>query len=173
MTRPVRVRLTDETGNSLKKRHTGKYLALQFTNTVKAYKIEKKVLGFTGDNAANNNTMIDALEKKLPDSPCGPSTQGHCLLHIFNLVDKAACQLFTAKAKVKKVESEEDDEEEDGAGTDDEENGEGQGDSDDENSPEDNDDRLLHDKEVDPGCDKQNEEVLEEAAAELEDILKE
>ncbi|KAL0566666.1 hypothetical protein V5O48_015338 [Marasmius crinis-equi] len=137
----------------LKKRHTVEYLALQFTNSVKSFKVKRKVLGLTRDNA------------------------GCCLLHIFNLVDKVVCQPFTAKAKDKKGEVDEDSNKEEDAERDDNEedegNGEITGEWDGENNEEVDNDRLLANNEVDPGHDKQDELVLEEIVEELEDILKE
>lgn len=69
------------------KAHTGTYLAAKVTECLQDFKIEKKVLGLTADNAGNNNTMVRELEELLPSFQ-GVKTQVRCFAHVLNLVAK-------------------------------------------------------------------------------------
>jgi len=47
----------------------------------------RQILGFTADNASNNNTLVDELTELL-DGFQGPLTRVRCFAHILNLVVK-------------------------------------------------------------------------------------
>ena len=51
------------------------------------------VLGFTADNASNNNTMVDELAEA-PDGFQGSPTRVQCFAHILNLIVKVAIFLY-------------------------------------------------------------------------------
>lgn len=69
------------------KAHTGTYLAAKVTECLQDFKIKKKVLGLTADNARNNDMMVRELEELLLLFQ-GAKTQVRCFAHILNLVAK-------------------------------------------------------------------------------------
>ncbi|THU77905.1 hypothetical protein K435DRAFT_564929, partial [Dendrothele bispora CBS 962.96] len=110
--------------------------------------------------------MIAAVEKKLPDSPCGLLTQVFCLLHIFNLVTKGVISPFVSKKKGSSGSEEEEDEE-------DEENEAkptAANDMDDDADGND-DDAVLPLRDQNPVQDMEDEKMLDEISQELEAIL--
>jgi hypothetical protein len=100
------------------KSHTGDYLALKLSETLKTYKMAEQALGVAMDNASNNDTMISELEHLLPPTAiAGPSTQIRCFGHILNLAVKALLKVFD---KPKKADPEDEAEDEEGDDSDDE-----------------------------------------------------
>ncbi|KAF5317564.1 hypothetical protein D9619_013219 [Psilocybe cf. subviscida] len=83
------------------KAHTGVYLAARVTECLQDFKIDKKVLALTCDNASNNNTMVRELDILLPSFQ-GTKTQVRCFAHVLNLVAKAILAPLATKAKTKK-----------------------------------------------------------------------
>ncbi|EAU89851.2 hypothetical protein CC1G_07003 [Coprinopsis cinerea okayama7 len=81
----------------LKKAHTGQYLASKLMECLHEFGIADKILAFTGDNASNNDTMLEELKELMP-SFRGPEVQVRCFAHILNLVVKSVMSPF-AKAK--------------------------------------------------------------------------
>jgi len=99
------------------KSHTGVNLGIAFVNVLKTFGVEEKVrllnnyrsltyivhvlqiLGITGDNASNNDSMIKYLGDTLDDFP-GPANQTWCFVHTVNLIAKSILKPFdTRKAK--------------------------------------------------------------------------
>ena len=99
--------------------HTGVNLGIAFVNVLKTFGVEEKVrllnsyqrslltrfayvfqiLGITGDNASNNDSMIQYLGNTL-DEFCGPANQARCFVHTVNLIAKSILKPFeTRKAK--------------------------------------------------------------------------
>ncbi len=70
-------------------------------------------MGLIGDNASNNDTMIDCLNKLLTNAPGGSHTRVRRIAHILNLVVQAGIRPF--KAKKGEVTDPEEDEQEDDA----------------------------------------------------------
>lgn len=78
--------------------HTGDYLALKVFETLKYYGIVHHTLGHSGDNASNNDKMLDKLDvlyrtlindddyRDLPESIAGRDTQIQCFGHVLNLL---------------------------------------------------------------------------------------
>ncbi|THU83890.1 hypothetical protein K435DRAFT_688677, partial [Dendrothele bispora CBS 962.96] len=67
----------------LTKSHMSVYLAERTARCLEDYGIEADTLGFTMDNASNNNTMIQEIQNLLPlHSMSGPVTQVRCLGHV-------------------------------------------------------------------------------------------
>lgn len=69
--------------------HTGKYLAQCAFDVLSEFGIVERTLGHCGDNASNNDCMLDNLDKlydKCAESIAGRSTQIRCFGHILNLV---------------------------------------------------------------------------------------
>lgn len=69
--------------------HTGKYLAQCAFDVFTEFGIVEHTLGHSGDNASNNDCMLDNLDKlydKCGESIAGRSTQIRCFGHILNLV---------------------------------------------------------------------------------------
>jgi hypothetical protein len=52
-----------------------------------------QILSITGDNASNNNTMIQYLAGVLDDFP-GPANQTQCFVHTVNLIAKSILKPF-------------------------------------------------------------------------------
>jgi hypothetical protein len=52
-----------------------------------------KILAVAGDNASNNDTMVDELRERVEAFP-GPSNQVRCFLHTVNLTAKSTIQVF-------------------------------------------------------------------------------
>lgn len=101
------------------KSHTGVNLGIAFVNVLKTFGMEEKVrllnnyqrgsltyityalqiLGITGDNASNNDSMIKYLGDTLDNFP-GPTNQTQCFVHTVNLITKLILKPFdTQKAK--------------------------------------------------------------------------
>ncbi|CDO75086.1 hypothetical protein BN946_scf185010.g11 [Trametes cinnabarina] len=79
--------------------HTGEALAHAFQRVLEEFGIQRKVLGYTGDNATNNDKMVVELAL-LDNSFSGVSSQARCFLHTDNLAAKSAMRPFDqAKAK--------------------------------------------------------------------------
>lgn len=69
--------------------HSGKNLAQASLKVFEAFGIVDRMLGHTGDNATNNDKMLDYLEelyRQFRDSIAGCHTQVRCFGHILNLV---------------------------------------------------------------------------------------
>jgi hypothetical protein len=71
--------------------HTGEYLARKAYEVFVEYGIEERILGQTGDNASNNDAMLDRLGEKFQSnfpntSIAGRDTQVRCFGHILNLI---------------------------------------------------------------------------------------
>lgn len=76
------------------KAHTGKNLAKAAFDLFKEYNIAARTLGHVGDNASNNDTMLDNLDdlyRTIEDSIAGRTTQIRCFGHILNLVYHVGC----------------------------------------------------------------------------------
>ena len=137
--------------------HTGINLGIAFVNVLKTFGVEEKVrslnsyqrslltcfvyvfqiLGITGDNASNNDSMIQYLGNTL-DEFRGPANQARCFVHTVNLIAKSILKPFeTRKAKEMELfndvahaladsasdfEEEEDDEDEDNSGEEEDDN---------------------------------------------------
>ncbi|KAJ3516930.1 hypothetical protein NMY22_g14084 [Coprinellus aureogranulatus] len=80
----------------LTKAHTGQYLASRLAECLQEFKIDDRVMGFTGDNASNNDTMVAELEVLLPNFR-GDTSRVRCACHILNLVAKAILSAFAKK----------------------------------------------------------------------------
>ncbi|KAJ3519443.1 hypothetical protein NMY22_g13198 [Coprinellus aureogranulatus] len=80
----------------LTKAHTGEYLASKLAECLQDFKIDDRVLGFTGDNASNNDTLVSELEVLLPAFR-GDVHRVRCACHILNLVAKAILSAFAQK----------------------------------------------------------------------------
>jgi len=52
-----------------------------------------QILGITGDNASNNDKMIEHLSSTLDDFP-GPANQTRCFVHTVNLIAKSILKPF-------------------------------------------------------------------------------
>jgi len=103
--------------------HTGVNLGITFVNILKAFGVEEKVrslnnyqrgsltyithalqiLGITGDNASNNNSMIQYLGNTLDDFR-GSDNQTWCFVHMVNLIAKSILKPFDMQ-KSKKPQS--------------------------------------------------------------------
>ncbi|THH15827.1 hypothetical protein EUX98_g9402 [Antrodiella citrinella] len=77
----------------LAENHTGNYLTQELAKCLKLYGIDKKILGITGDNASNNDTLMAELELLL-GGYFSMLTHIRCLAHILNLIVKAILSLF-------------------------------------------------------------------------------
>ena len=93
------------------KSHTGVNLGITFASVLKNFGIEDKVsisniksaithlrfvlqiLSITGNNASNNDTIIQYLGDALNEFP-GPANQTQCFVHTVNLVAKAILKPF-------------------------------------------------------------------------------
>jgi hypothetical protein len=83
--------------------HTGAYLAERTAECLETYRIEGDTLGFTMDNASNNDKMLDKIESLLPSSSMsGRTTQVRCFGHILNLAAKAFLSVFNKPIKARK-----------------------------------------------------------------------
>ncbi|KAJ3511644.1 hypothetical protein NMY22_g15587 [Coprinellus aureogranulatus] len=80
----------------LTKAHTREYLASKLAECLQDFKIDDQVLGFTGDNASNNDTLVSELEVLLPAFR-GDAHRVRCACHILNLVAKAILSAFAQK----------------------------------------------------------------------------
>ncbi|KAG9092633.1 hypothetical protein FRC07_011613, partial [Ceratobasidium sp. 392] len=69
-----------------KESHTGEHLAKMLVGILRNFKIEDRVWGLVGDNAANNATMMTHISKYGLKRLTGNRAHLHCLLHVFNLV---------------------------------------------------------------------------------------
>jgi hypothetical protein len=66
-------------------------LAERIAECLCAYGIEKKIMTFAADNAANNNTLVDEMSVLIP-SFGGAEYRVRCFAHILNLTVKV-CSL--------------------------------------------------------------------------------
>lgn len=67
--------------------HTGENLAQASFKVFEDFGIADRILAHTGDNATNNDSLLDHLEGLYPkDSLAGRQTQVRCFGHILNLV---------------------------------------------------------------------------------------
>ncbi|KAJ3537168.1 hypothetical protein NMY22_g5713 [Coprinellus aureogranulatus] len=82
----------------LTKAHTGCYLAMRLAQTIQEFRLGDKVLGFTGDNGSNNDTLVDELSDLIPSFP-GASHRVRCIAHVLNLVAKAILSAFCQKVE--------------------------------------------------------------------------
>ncbi|KAJ3505977.1 hypothetical protein NMY22_g17397 [Coprinellus aureogranulatus] len=80
----------------LTKAHTGHYLASRLAECLQEFGIDDRVMGFTGDNASNNDTLVSELEVLLPNFR-GDVSRVRCACHILNLVAKAILSAFAKK----------------------------------------------------------------------------
>jgi hypothetical protein len=55
-----------------------------------------QILGITGDNASNNDTMIQYLSDALDEFP-GPANQTRCFVHTINLIAKSILKPFDVR----------------------------------------------------------------------------
>src|SRR6266850_1673697 len=55
-----------------------------------------QILGITGDNASNNDTMIQYLSDALDEFP-GPANQTWCFMHTINLIAKSILKPFDVR----------------------------------------------------------------------------
>ncbi|KAF5336727.1 hypothetical protein D9757_015382 [Collybiopsis confluens] len=81
----------------MKASHTGKYLADRAFQCLSDFGIADRTLGHTGDNASNNNKMLDhltSLYDQFPLSIAGRDMQIRCFGHILNLIYHALCSQF-------------------------------------------------------------------------------
>ncbi|KAG9123565.1 hypothetical protein FRC07_014725 [Ceratobasidium sp. 392] len=69
-----------------KESHTGKHLAKMLVGILQKFKIEDRVWGLVGDDAANNVTMMTHISKYGLKWLTSNQARLHCLLHVFNLV---------------------------------------------------------------------------------------
>ncbi|KAF7296800.1 Dimer-Tnp-hAT domain-containing protein [Mycena indigotica] len=91
--------------------HTGSNLARALSDTFKEYGIEKKILGIVGDNASNNDTMMESLVELMPKGArLDLTTRIRCFAHVLNLVVKAILSLFVPPKGAKRMTAEEEDE---------------------------------------------------------------
>ncbi|KAF4610855.1 hypothetical protein D9613_006637 [Agrocybe pediades] len=81
------------------KAHTGVYLAARIAECLREYKIQDKIMGFTADNAANNDTLVRELSVIVPSFP-GKKTRVRCFAHILNLIVKAILSPFSRKTSI-------------------------------------------------------------------------
>ncbi len=82
---------------SLKKSHTGAYLAEQICKTLHEFGIIDKLLSLPSDNASNNVMMACCLKGpgKLPSNHiAGPTTCVLCAGHIFDLANKVCFSMI-------------------------------------------------------------------------------
>lgn len=69
--------------------HTGKNLANRTFELLEEFEIADRTLGHTADNASNNNTMLNELEKlysAYKNLIAGRDTQVQCWGHVLNLI---------------------------------------------------------------------------------------
>ncbi|KAJ3504337.1 hypothetical protein NMY22_g17960 [Coprinellus aureogranulatus] len=76
--------------------HTGQYLATQLAECLQEFGIEDRILGFTGDNASNNDTLVEELSMLIP-SFRGDAARIRCLAHVINLVARDVLSPFAQK----------------------------------------------------------------------------
>jgi hypothetical protein len=101
--------------------HTGVNLGIAFVDVLKKFGVEDKVrspnscqrasltcvvralqiLGITGDNASNNNSMIEYISNSLDDFP-GRTNQTRCFVHTVNLIAKSILKPFDTQ-KMKEI----------------------------------------------------------------------
>ncbi len=82
---------------SLKKSHTGAYLAGVICDTLHGYGVIDKLLSLLSDNASNNITMVHALKGpgKLQSSHiAGPTMHVLCAGHVFDLANKVGFMCY-------------------------------------------------------------------------------
>ena len=70
-------------------------LAQVFACVLDNFGISDKILAITGDNASNNDTMINELEDLIPEFN-GSAAHARCFLHITNLDAKCLINQFHA-----------------------------------------------------------------------------
>lgn len=80
----------------LTKSHTGIYLATKLAECIQDFGFEDKVGTFTGDNASNNDTLVEELSHLIPAFR-GDKTRIRCFAHVLNLVAKAILSPFAQK----------------------------------------------------------------------------
>jgi hypothetical protein len=74
-------------------------LAQAFAEVVRGFKIDRKILSVTCDNASNNDTMLEELDDLL--SGFSSLNRTRCFAHILNLVAKALLKQFDVKSEEK------------------------------------------------------------------------
>ncbi|CAE6410154.1 unnamed protein product [Rhizoctonia solani] len=74
--------------------YTGKPLANKFHNTLSKFQIQGRVWSLVCDNAANNGTMMERLQKLGTARLEGPECRVHCMAHILNLAAQAILLKF-------------------------------------------------------------------------------
>lgn len=77
------------------KSHTGENLARAAFDLFNDFGIAGRTLGHAGDNASNNDSMLDSLDelyRTIEESIAGRTTQIRCFGHILNLVYHVSCQ---------------------------------------------------------------------------------
>jgi hypothetical protein len=71
----------------LKRRHTGKYMAIVLVKTLQSFNISDKIHSITRDNASSNNTLLRAFDNYYHDNFGTPYTRAvPCIDHILNLI---------------------------------------------------------------------------------------
>lgn len=105
--------------------HTSVNLGIAFADVLKKFGVEDKVrslnsyhwqrasltcvvctlqiLGITGDNASNNDSMVRYLSNALDDFP-GRANQTRCFVHTINLIAKSILKSFDTQ-KIQEIES--------------------------------------------------------------------
>ncbi|PPQ81292.1 hypothetical protein CVT26_015194 [Gymnopilus dilepis] len=80
------------------KSHTGVNLASAFSDILKSFGIDEKILSITADNASNNDTMVDELADILDDFP-GAANQTRCFAHTLSISARAILKQFDVPKK--------------------------------------------------------------------------
>jgi hypothetical protein len=77
--------------------HTGAYLSEVVNDCLVKYNLQKRLLTVVTDNASNNDTMVDHLQRRIGPTGRfrGQQTRQRCFAHILNLVQHAFLQPFT------------------------------------------------------------------------------
>ncbi len=75
--------------------HTGEYLEEMIFKLVEKLEITNKIIGFTGDNATNNQTCLRYLQKSINPN----LIYVHCAAHVLNLVVKKGQKKYISQIK--------------------------------------------------------------------------
>ena len=97
----------------LVKAHTGEYMARQLLRTMKRVQIQKHLFALTTDNASNNTTMADSLEKLLDEEKVEWSANAMklpCFAHVIHLAVSALLKGMNADPENKSLVTETTDE---------------------------------------------------------------
>ncbi|KAK7062587.1 hypothetical protein VNI00_000075 [Paramarasmius palmivorus] len=152
---------------ALHEKHEGEYLSQKFVESLARFGIQDKAFGLIGNNASNNEKMVEYIGKALPTTPAGATSRVQCLLHIMNLVIVATVSPFTIKSKTS---SNDDEVEEIGAKEEQEEDEEDEEDAEHEDPAQDAVDAAILE---DPDLDDEVAALLAERALILPDVTDE